>query len=253
MSRIPHLEWSSTQSSILTADGSAPSHWKSVPFIEEELPHFHLASDTSRKAFKGFSEEQPRGHPVIGGWSRTLFTGAYSHTTDADETCFNLQALGWFIDFRLPLSKPNFRGNSLAELSPGELRAYARQHIFGGYTRVEMNPGSLPVATRHHVIDWNYLRDSRPIPNKWRVRMNRSKNVWREVAFAKDKEGEPYYWEKWERMQGDGGGENGFEGPRSAAMTSLCVCLCVYVSVCLCVCVLHVAHDIHSKKHFPLH
>ena len=66
----------------------------------------------------------------------------------------------------------------------------------------------MPVATRHHVIDWNYLRDSRPIPNKWRIRMQRNNNVWREVAFAKDEEGEPYYWEKWERILGDGGGEN---------------------------------------------
>ena len=207
MSRIPHLEWSSTQSSILTADNSALSHWKRVPFTKEELPHHHLASGTSRGAFESFAEEQPRGHPVVGAWSRTLFTGAYSHTTDADETCFNLQALGWFIDFRLPLSKPAFRANSLSELSPEGLRAYARQHIFGGYTRVELNTGSLPVATRHHVIDWNYLRDSRPIPNKWRIRMQRNNNVWREVAFAKDEEGEPYYWEKWERMLGDGGGE----------------------------------------------
>jgi hypothetical protein len=38
--------------------------------------------------------------------------------------------------------------------------------------------------------------------------MQRNNNVWREVAFAKDEEGEPYYWEKWERILGDGGGEN---------------------------------------------
>jgi hypothetical protein len=55
--------------------------------------------------------------------------------------------------------------------------------------------------------------------------MQRNNNVWREVAFAKDEEGEPYYWEKWERMLGDGGGEN-WQARRSKAEVRMMTLRC---------------------------
>jgi len=84
--------------------------------------------------------------------------------------------------------------------------------------------GSFPVATRHHVVDWNYLQDPRNIPNKWGVRMDQSQDVWREVSYAKDEEGEPYYWEKWERLPGDAGGKE-YAAFRRRGEEGLIVCV----------------------------
>lgn len=90
-----------------------------------------------------------------------------------------------------------------------ELRLFARRHAFAGYTRVE--PVTSPsvdaanlyggggeehgaeqhgrlegsVATRHHCIDWNYVGEARPRPNKWRVEMGPGGDVWKEWGFAK--------------------------------------------------------------------
>lgn len=41
------------------------------------------------------------------------------------------------------------------------------------------------MATRHHCIDWNYVGEPRPRPNKWRVEMGPGGDVWKEWGFAK--------------------------------------------------------------------
>ena len=53
----------------------------------------------------------------------------------------------------------------------------------GGDAGAEGGGGS--VATRHHCIDWNYVGEPRPRPNKWRVEMGPGGDVWREWGFAK--------------------------------------------------------------------
>ncbi|CAN0554677.1 unnamed protein product, partial [Ectocarpus sp. 8 AP-2014] len=61
-----------------------------------------------------------------------------------------------------------------------ELRLFARRHAFAGYTRGAKQHGRLEgsVATRHHCIDWNYVGEARPRPNKWRVEMGPGGDVW---------------------------------------------------------------------------
>lgn len=101
-----------------------------------------------------------------------------------------------------------------------DLRLFARRHAFAGYTRVAPLPlpgealetshggsgggggggrrgreieqrrrdrtgGGGSVATRHHCIDWNYVGERRPRPNKWRVEMGPGGDVWKEWGFAK--------------------------------------------------------------------
>lgn len=84
-----------------------------------------------------------------------------------------------------------------------DLRLFARRHAFAGYTRLDRLPeeealetchgcsgsggggGGGSVATRHHCIDWNYVGEPRPRPNKWRVEMGPGGDVWKEWGFAK--------------------------------------------------------------------
>ncbi|CAM9996574.1 unnamed protein product, partial [Discosporangium mesarthrocarpum] len=61
------------------------------------------------------------------------------------------------------------------------------------------------VATRHHAIDWNFVGRLRPRPNKWRVEMGPSGDVWKEWGFAKDEHGQHVYMERWERLPGGRG------------------------------------------------
>eukprot|EP00594_Rhizosolenia_setigera_P006591 CAMPEP_0178951972 /NCGR_PEP_ID=MMETSP0789-20121207/7533_1 /TAXON_ID=3005 /ORGANISM="Rhizosolenia setigera, Strain CCMP 1694" /LENGTH=262 /DNA_ID=CAMNT_0020632925 /DNA_START=384 /DNA_END=1169 /DNA_ORIENTATION=- len=114
-----------------------------------------------------------------------------------------------------------------------ELRMYARQHAFAGFTcmdyehrdrrRYDDSAGihSIDmVCTRHHVIDWNYIPGHpRNRPNKWFVECcipptteNNDKkkdislppvNVWKEFSYARDDFDQHYYYERWERLPGD--------------------------------------------------
>lgn len=53
------------------------------------------------------------------------------------------------------------------------------------------------------MIDWNFIGTMRTRPNKWRVEMADSGDVWKEWSFAKDDFGQSYYMERWERRDGD--------------------------------------------------
>jgi len=53
------------------------------------------------------------------------------------------------------------------------------------------------------VIDWNFVGTMRTRPNKWRVEMADSGDVWKEWSFAQDDFGQSYYMERWERRDGD--------------------------------------------------
>lgn len=53
------------------------------------------------------------------------------------------------------------------------------------------------------MIDWNFVGAMRTRPNKWRVEMAESGDVWKEWSFATDDFGQSYYMERWERRPGD--------------------------------------------------
>lgn len=179
--------------------------------------------------------EAGKKSPICGAWYRPLFVGGWEHSTDAEERVYNIQTNTLFIDIRIPLcgrrrfqsaysSKNNPSDGitnpctSIEQLNDFECRCYARRHAFGGYTMLENDTTTTttrPVCTRHHCIDWNFVGIPRPRPNKWFVEMKpiqtagdseRPCESWKEWAFAKDDFGQHYYWERWSRLEGDGGG-----------------------------------------------
>jgi hypothetical protein len=140
-----------------------------------------------------------------------LFAGGWLHTTDRDERVFNVQTANLFIDLRIPRSREKIFGkkkySSLQELNPMEVRLYARQHIFAGFSHFhcdEMEEQSFeelegrPACTRHHCIDWNFVGTPRSRPNKWWIEMNDDKTKWKEYAYAMDENAQYYYFEQWE-------------------------------------------------------
>lgn len=203
--------------------------------------------------------------PIVGAWKRPLFAGKWEHSTSEEETVYNVQTRTLFVDLRIPKCKPGYKweamgmklllnnvndddsnniNNSnnnnninggimasccrqvLENMSDDDLRLYARQHVFGGFSVIQQHPPtlpptnnknmqSLPVCTRHHCIDWNYIpQKSRPRPNKWYIEGNHQYkdgndknndpfNVWKEWSYATDFNGQCYYWEQWERIEGD--------------------------------------------------
>eukprot|EP00903_Cladosiphon_okamuranus_P013418 g12500.t2 len=158
------------------------------------------------------------------------------------ETTFNLQTPSVFIDIRVPNAGAALLGHhrGFDTMTDLHLRLFARRHAFAGYTRLEPLP--LPgetletgrggsgggggggrkgreieqrrrdrtgcggsVATRHHCIDWNYVGEPRPRPNKWRVQMGPGGDVWKEWGLAKDAFDQHVYMERWERLPGGRG------------------------------------------------
>jgi len=59
-------------------------------------------------------------------------------------------------------------------------------------------------------LDWNYVRGKpRPRPNKWYIDTNNitgPNNFWKESSYSTDEHGQSYYFERWQRINGD---ENG--------------------------------------------
>ena len=234
------LDWSSKQSRILTGGGAASTLF--VPprfsFSQHELPHHHLRAGTSHSVFAEWARDLEHGSTdpgiIIGAWSRPLFAGTWDHTTDADESVFNIQTGTLFVDIRIPNVPPRLLrrlkdAGSISDLSDEDLRLFARRHAFGGYARIDnegrpLRPAALggreggrlqPICTRHHIIDWNYL-SSRPRdrPNKWWIELphneasGKRSDAWKELSYATDDFGQHYYHERWERIDGDckGGG-----------------------------------------------
>ena len=198
-----HLGWSNKQSRILTADGLADTFFtleRGFSFIPQDIPHYHLQHSDTRLLFREWSLDQV-SNPICGAWNRALFMGGFEHSSSDTELVYNVQTNSLFVDLRIPTSRclvlpPDC--TSLASLSDDELRCFARQHVFGGYSRITTEQHR-PVCTRHHCIDWNYVGVSRSRPNKWWIEINSSRNVWKEWAYAKDDLGQHYYMERWER------------------------------------------------------
>ena len=234
-----HLDWTKKQGRILTCGGRAEEYYsaeRGFPFDETELPHHHLGMQqkTTHIVFESWRKEDEKKpqSPLVGAWKRVLFYGGWEHTTDRDEHTFNLQSRTLFIDLRIPCSRSILFDqqqhriiHSLEDLLPEQLRWYARQHIFAGYTRLSSNnddPTRLDTTkfdtccTRHHCIDWNFVGKGRTRPNKWWVDLMPEQqrnqphgtdnetavaNVWKEWAYATDQHGHHYYCEQWERWE----------------------------------------------------
>jgi hypothetical protein len=237
-----HLDWSDKQKRILTADHRADDLYtaeRGFPFEETELPHHHVMKGDTHAVFsqwkKGHSNNNNNNNnnnnkcPLAGAWTRLVFMGGWEHTSLHDERTFNLQTDRLFIDLRIPRTREALlRGKtSLQDLTPQELKYYARQHVFAGYTRMRMMTAmdhhqhqhpedtSTLVCTRHHCIDWNFVGAPRTRPNKWYAefptRPSSSSSTsssssppltWKEWAFATDERGQHYYLEQWERLPG---------------------------------------------------
>ena len=199
-----HLNWSSIQGHCLTGGGRAEELYsaeRGFAFEESELPHFHLLKKDTHETFRDWRSTQPPASLVTGAWNRPLFVGGWHHTTDHDERVYNLQSHNLFIDLRVPRTRERVlpkNAKSLDELTPYQLRMYARQHVFAGFSVVSREHGK-PLCTRHHCIDWNFVGQGRPRPNKWWIQMNHDHSQWKESSYATDDLGQYYYFERWQR------------------------------------------------------
>jgi len=220
--REQHLDWSSKQGRILTANGTASSLYTSergFSFRSDELPHHFLQLGTIHDVHPRLPNTQVL-LPIVGAWKRTFFYGGWEYTCEADEITFNLQTHSLFIDLRIPRSRNELLRNrvtasvpptSLDDLDATQLRYYARQHCFAGYTHgsftddAASRTGMDCCCTRHHCIDWNYVGTGRDRPNKWWVQLheNQSGNTWKEWAYATNDCAQHYYCEQWERLPQD--------------------------------------------------
>jgi hypothetical protein len=227
-----HLDWSDKQRRILTANGTAEQWYcadRGFPFTEAELPHYYISNNgnTTRKKFKEWKLEKEEAYPqqpnspIVGVWKRTLFFGGFEYATDHDEFTCNAQTNTLFIDLRIPWTREDLllkreqstTIQSLNDMNGEQLRLYARQHIFAGYTSLQTSnqtehlvvSASYPYcATRFHCMDWNYVGVPRTRPNKWWVEIDRnikedSASVWKEWAYATNQYNQHYYCEFWER------------------------------------------------------
>ena len=168
-----HLRWTSKQGHILTGGGTAETFYtpeRGFSFESSELPHHYLIRKKSHETFKEWISSKSACSLVAGAWNRALFVGGWQNSTDAEERVYNVQTHNLFVDLRIPRSREVLldceKLSSLEDLNAKELRIYARQHIFAGFT-VFQKAGKKPVCTRHHCIDWNFVGFPRSRPNKW--------------------------------------------------------------------------------------
>lgn len=206
-----HLDWSAKQRRILTADGRADELYtkeRGFDFDMTELPHYFLMQGDTRRVFGDWQKTMPTApSPIVGAWERALFCGDWEHSTSDDERTYNLQTATLFIDLRIPLSRSTVldcKATSLKELNGEQLRYYARQHIFAGYSRIESADDAPHQANcaRHHCIDWNFVGQGRSRPNKWWIDRHADGQRWKEWAYATSDNAQHYYMERWERLEG---------------------------------------------------
>lgn len=226
-----HLDWSDKQRRILTGNDNAEEYYvaeRGFSFLETELPHYHLLrGDVSFDSLQpsSSSDDQQVSNPITGVWKRPLFYGGWEHSTEQDETVYNVQTNTLFIDLRIPVTKSLLFANissiqSLQDMNQEQLRWFARQHIFCGYSLLnkeqdkEQAPGKpFPFScTRHHCMDWNFVGVGRSRPNRWWIETKDSSKVetpssptavWKEWAYATDPAGQHYYCERWESWEKD--------------------------------------------------
>jgi len=202
---LKHIGWTKRQGYILTGGGKAEELYipeRGFSFQETELPHHYLMQRKSHSIFENWRSTAPPCSAVCGVWNRTLFVGGWDHTSDTDEIVFNIQTHNLFIDMRIPRSRSVVLGekfSSLQDLGANELRLYARQHIFAGFS-YPSKENNRDLCTRHHCIDWNFVGSPRTRPNKWWIEAKDDGKVWKEHSYATDDYGQHYYSEKWERI-----------------------------------------------------
>ena len=149
-----------------------------------------------------------------------MFLGGFEHSSDSTELVYNTQTPSLFVDLRIPRLRSACIAShhaSLSTLSDTEIRCFARQHCFSGYSLLG-GTAAAPDVTRHHIIDWNFVGRPRTRPNRWRVEMapkdvpsplapaftppssirdqterRRNADVWKEWSFAKDHFGQHLY------------------------------------------------------------
>jgi len=189
---------------------------------KEAIPVLILPNGTKAKSLLSPS-------PIVGVWDRPLFAGKWEHSTNNDERVYNVQTGTLFVDLRIPRSKPLEEWETLGRqpkssnddprailesMSDSALRLHARQHVFGGYSVLTTESGKGPeraLCTRHHCLDWNYVKGKpRPRPNKWYIESNDSTsppNIWKEWSYSTDENGQCYYFETWQRIEGDDNGK----------------------------------------------
>lgn len=227
--RQKQLNWSSKQVSLLTCSFQAESYYtedNGYPFRPEELPHHLLNRRLTVSQFQAWRQDQASS-PIVGAWKRPLFYSAFDHSSQEEESVFNVQTNTLFVDLRIPTSRnpliQSLRARNVKSwegLDREELRLMARQHVFAGFSRVQETKNAsdrsivLPTqnkdppyphfCTRHHCMDWNYIGGpGRSRPNKWWIELSPSSpNVWKEWAYATDPAGQHYYCERWERLPG---------------------------------------------------
>ena len=208
-----HLNWTSIQGHCLTGGGRAEELYsaeRGFAFEESELPHFHLLKKDTHETFRDWRNTQPPASLITGAWDRPLFVGGWHHTTNRDERVYNLQSHNLFIDLRIPRTRENVlpkNAKSLDDLTPHQLRLYARQHVFAGFSVVRTehdDKQQLCCCTRHHCMDWNFVGQGRPRPNKWWIQMNQDHSQWKESSYATDDYGQYYYFERWQRRAAAG-------------------------------------------------
>ncbi|KAL3922575.1 MAG: hypothetical protein SGILL_002132, partial [Bacillariaceae sp.] len=227
-----HLGWTAKQGYILSGGGKAEEYYtadRGFPFVETDLPHYHLLKGDANETFVEWKASKPPCDLVCGAWNRPLFVGGWKHSSDQEERTYNVQTHNLFIDLRVPRSREIVlkraldKGvTSLEDLTPHELRLYARQHVFAGFT-VSSEEEHRAIGTRHHCMDWNFVGVSRPRPNKWWIEVNdNDASAWKEYAYAKDNIGQHYYFERWERLQnGAATLDDGEEGQQRPTPTRL--------------------------------
>jgi len=208
--KTEHLDWSSTQSHILTGNGLLNA--KLLPgrdFLDpDHLPHYYLRFRKSWEIFLSWLKENKRSDMITGCWNRTIFCGGWKESSDYDTDAFNLQTPSIFVDMRIPKTLPAaifaLRG-SLSACTLNELQVLSRQHCFAGFTYPESSKsGHGPIFTRYHIIDWNYHpKFPRNRPNRWRAELNSDKSSFKEYSVCVDDFGVPVYFERWARYEND--------------------------------------------------
>ena len=209
------LDWSQTQSHILTGGGILNSYF--VPGRDfkdpEDLPHYLLRTNAAWSTFDEWINENKRSNVIVGVWLRTIFAGGWKESGSSDTEAFNFQTPSIFIDLRIPSSRRlvlQANCKSLTQYSINELQILSRQHCFCGYSLLEPEKSSNKpsVFTRHHAIDWNYHPGfPRSRPNRWSAIVSDDGSSYKEYSVARDEYDIPVYYERWQRIPGDKSGQ----------------------------------------------
>lgn len=135
----PLMDWGSTQGHILSGGGRINAVFlPGRDYVDDgsEMPHALKKQGAAavQRQFRSWFKEGRRSHACAGAWSRPLFSGGWSESTDVDTAVFNLQTPSIFVDIRFPraILDRSFPAGGFAACSMSDLRALSRQHCFAG-------------------------------------------------------------------------------------------------------------------------